>query len=105
MWAFAKAGELHPALFDKVANHILSLDNLQSFNSKDCSQILDGYARANIVNLQLFEKVAKHAMTLDYKSLDERAQLNLLWAFEKAQKASKKQEVRKCCFERRHTKP
>ena len=35
-------------------------------------------------------KVAKHAMTIDYKSLDKRSQLNLLWAFQKAEKASKK---------------
>ena len=73
-----------------MANHILSLDNLQSFNSKACSQILRGYGTADIINHQLFLKVAKHAMTLDYKSLDENDQLSLLRAFQKAEKAWKK---------------
>ena len=91
VWAFAKAGEAHQQLFDKVATHILSLDSLQSFIAKNCSQILWGYATVDIINRQLFERVAKYAMThIDYKSLDKNDQYSLLRAFQKAEKASKK---------------
>ena len=39
VWAFAKAGEPHPRLFEKVANHILALDDLSSFDGKGRSDM------------------------------------------------------------------
>ena len=84
------AGALH-VNFEKMADHILSLDNLEAFNSKNCSQILWGYATADIINHDLFEKVAGHATShFDYENLDTRSQVNLFWALEKAKKASMK---------------
>ena len=41
--------------------------------------------------MKLFRKVADHVdVHIDFKSLDENDQMSLLWAYEKADKVSKK---------------
>jgi len=54
VWAFATAGESHPQLFKKTADHIIELDNLKSFNGQDCSNTVWAFAKAGESNPQLF---------------------------------------------------
>ena len=49
------------------------------------------YATANVIHPHRFDKVAAHAnANIDFKTLDMDWRLNLLWAYEKAEKAWKK---------------
>ena len=69
-------------LFKKVADHILALDNLHSFNSKDCSQLLWAFAKAKELHPRLFDKVADHILALDnLHSFNSKECSQLLWAF------------------------
>ncbi|KAL7552920.1 hypothetical protein ACHAWF_016167 [Thalassiosira exigua] len=71
-----------------MQDHILSLDSLQSFNTKAASQILWAYASADSVDLALFKKVHDHLeANFDYASLDEDTQGALLTAYQKTENA------------------
>ncbi|KAL7545904.1 hypothetical protein ACHAWF_009259 [Thalassiosira exigua] len=78
----------------EVADHILLLDSLSSFSSKDCSQILlASYSSVGIVHIALFKKVHNHVeVNVDYTSLDDDDQNALLRAYQKAEHELKKKE-------------
>ena len=48
VWSYGKAEISHPDLFNKLANHIVSLEHLNDFDSQNLSNILYAYAKAEI---------------------------------------------------------
>ena len=40
VWAYATAGVSHPSLFEKVGNHIVSLDHLRAFKPQALATIV-----------------------------------------------------------------
>ena len=66
-------------LFKKVADHIVSLDTLRTFNGQDCSNTVWAFATARESHPQLFDKVADEAI----KRQDFIPQhiANFLWAY------------------------
>ena len=64
------------------------------FIARNCSQLLWGYAKANFTHSDLFEKVAAHVNTcIDFKSLDQKSKMNLVWAFELALKKQQEKDA------------
>lgn len=88
VWAFVKAGVSHPLLFDKVADAIISSDNLQGFNEQALSNILWAFVNAKVSHPQLFYKVADAIVTCsNLTSFKPQALSNIVWAFSKAEVA------------------
>jgi len=80
VWAFATAGESHPQLFKKTADHIIELDNLKSFNGQDCSNTVWAFAKAGESNPQLFNKLADEAIKRQHEFIPQDIS-NFLWAY------------------------
>ena len=64
VWAYAKAEVSHPGLFEKTADHIISLDTLQDFNSQHIAIIVWAFAKAKISHPHLYQKMANHIVEL-----------------------------------------
>ena len=58
MWAYATANELNPKLFQKVADHIIAMDNLGHFHPQALANIVWSYATSNESNREFFNKIA-----------------------------------------------
>ncbi|KAL7517287.1 hypothetical protein ACHAWF_000118, partial [Thalassiosira exigua] len=65
VWTFAKAGESNPRLFQKMADHIIALNNLNSFNLQDFGNTTWAFAKAGERHPQLFCRIADHILSLD----------------------------------------
>ncbi|KAL7528056.1 hypothetical protein ACHAWF_004292, partial [Thalassiosira exigua] len=105
VWAFTKVEMSHPRLFQKVADHILGLNHLNSFNSQELSNTIWVFPKAELEQLEsfqatgafqysvgtgesnpsLFQKVADHIGGLNnFDSLVPQDLTNIVWAFAKA---------------------
>ncbi|KAL7523783.1 hypothetical protein ACHAWF_000663 [Thalassiosira exigua] len=77
VWAFSKAEESNPSIFQKVAKHIIKLNNLNSF--------IWAFAKAKESNPRLFHKVAHQIIRLSHLNTFKPQELfNSFWAFAKA---------------------
>ena len=65
VWSFEKAGVSHPLLFERVADHIVGLRQLDDFIPQNLSIISLSYAKAGETHPCLFEKIAVHIVALD----------------------------------------
>ena len=85
VWAYATARESHPELFNKLADHIVALDNLKSFTDQALSNTVWAYATAGESHPKLFEKVADHIVALgNLDRFNEQDQSNTVWAYASA---------------------
>eukprot|EP00984_Skeletonema_dohrnii_P022078 scaffold11198_cov103-Skeletonema_dohrnii-CCMP3373.AAC.14 len=80
LWAYAKAGSNNPELFEKMASHIVSLDNLDRFDPQDLSITIWAYATAQVPHPKLFKKVADAAIQ-SKGEFNFQEVANLLWAY------------------------
>jgi hypothetical protein len=83
VWAYATAGDSHPILFAKIANHIVGLKSLDRFtHPQDVSNTVWAYATAGVNHPQLFEKMANHVVRLDHlRDFRPQALSNTVWAY------------------------
>ena len=85
VWSFATVGVSHPLLFEKVADHIISLDNLGAIKPQQLSDLVWAFAKAEVFHPGLFEKVASHIVALDdLNELMPHQISNFVWAFSQA---------------------
>ena len=85
MWAYTKASIPHPTLFEKVANHIVSSNILDSFNSQALVNTVWASATANVRHEKLLETVANQIVSSSklYRC-NPQALANTVWAYVKA---------------------
>ena len=84
--AFKKVKVSHPELFEKVGDHITSLDYLNKFKPKTFSNILATFARAEVSHPQMFVKVGNHIVNLPHlNNFTPNTLVYIVWAFAKAQ--------------------
>jgi hypothetical protein len=65
VWAYATAGVQHPALFNKLGDDVVSLNNLKSFKPQALANIIWAFATACVKHPALFKKVGDHVVALD----------------------------------------
>ena len=83
----------HPRLFKKVADHMLSLDNLHLFNQLDYSGIIWAFAAVNVNHRQLVEAVAARVDAhIDLSSFDVDSSINFIGVYMKAEESTKKRD-------------
>mmetsp|Transcript_22176 Transcript_22176/g.47701 ORF Transcript_22176/g.47701 Transcript_22176/m.47701 type:complete len:580 (-) Transcript_22176:26-1765(-) len=86
LWAFVKAGASNPLLFEKVADHVVSLDDLGEFKPQELSSMVWAYAKAGARDPKLFDKVGNHIVSLDdLSAFYPQSIANTVWAFAKAE--------------------
>eukprot|EP00584_Thalassiosira_punctigera_P018156 CAMPEP_0172574214 /NCGR_PEP_ID=MMETSP1067-20121228/136589_1 /TAXON_ID=265564 ORGANISM="Thalassiosira punctigera, Strain Tpunct2005C2" /NCGR_SAMPLE_ID=MMETSP1067 /ASSEMBLY_ACC=CAM_ASM_000444 /LENGTH=656 /DNA_ID=CAMNT_0013366837 /DNA_START=34 /DNA_END=2006 /DNA_ORIENTATION=- len=88
VWSFEKVGSSNPRLFEKVAEHIVSLNHLGKFKPQELSNILLAFAKAVESNPCLFEKVSDQIITLDLNSFNPQDLSNVVWAFAKSEESN-----------------
>jgi hypothetical protein len=63
IWSYASAGESHPKLFKKFADHIVAMSDLGQFMPQALSNIIWAYATAGELHPLLFQKLADVALS------------------------------------------
>ena len=85
---YATLEEKNPKLFNKVADHIASLEDLDRFDAQAFSNILWAYATAGESHPKLFKKVAEFIVTLeDLDKFNEQELSNTVWAYATAKES------------------
>ena len=85
VWSFEKLKQAHPALFEKVGDHISSLNHLNDFKPQDFTNIILAYSKAKLAHPDLFDKVGSHIAFLNNLDAFKPQELaNTVWAFTKA---------------------
>ena len=64
-WALAKAEVSHPTIFERVADHILGLDQLGTSKPQELANTVWAFAKAEVSHPAVFEKVADHILSLE----------------------------------------
>jgi len=86
VWAFEKVKVSHPTLYERVGDHIITLNNLNDFTPQALANILIAYAKAEIFHPDLYENVADHIVTLNHlHDFDSQALANIIWSYAKAE--------------------
>jgi len=63
VWVFVSAGELHPALFNKMVAHIVSENNLGQFNPQNLANIVWTFIKAEGSHPRFFNTVVNHIVS------------------------------------------
>ena len=58
IWVFETAGESHPQIYKKLANHIVTLKDLGQFKPQALSNIIWAFATVAIIDQHLFTSFA-----------------------------------------------
>jgi len=86
VWAFEKVKVSHPTLYERVGDHIITLNHLNDFTPQALANILIAYAKAEIFHPDLYENVADHIVTLNHlHDFDSQALANIIWSYAKAE--------------------
>ena len=77
-----KGSKMHPPFFEKVADHIVALEHLGSFEPQHLSITVWAFAKAKVSRPDLFEKVADAIIMENmFESFKPQGLSNILWAF------------------------